>query len=215
MQNRTMVLSNDSSIPSRLVRAVAAACAAAAIFAATPARAQDGTARVESETTSLEIFATHYWLDDQGTGTRPELGGAGARLMTNLGRVTRSNNTWFTRSSLGVFGVYTAKQKDNDSTSWHVGGELDAVLLPSPVATVLDPFLSVGAGAFHTRLKVGTLLGGEETVTNTDFALTPGAGTYFHFTPNISLRGDLRDVIIFGDETTHNFEASAGISLNF
>ena len=198
----------------RPARILAIAAVLAAVGAA-PAFAQGSSAASSNETTSLEVFATHYWLDDAGSGSRPEIGGGGARVLFNLGSAARSTSAWFTRSSLGAFAVYTPKQKDDDVTTLHYGGELDAQLLPHPLLGFLDPFLSVGAGAFRTQAEVPLLLGGTEKVTNTDFALAPGAGTYFHFTPNIAVRGDVRDVVIFGDKTTHNYEASAGLSLNF
>ena len=50
---------------------------------------------------------------------------------------------------------------------------------------------------------------------STELAAVPGAGLNLRLTPRFALRGDLRDVVIFGPETTHNFEASAGLAISF
>ena len=198
------------------IRLSALVLPAAFLFAAPVARAQSTTPASESESSSLEIYAAHYWLDAQGSGSRPTLGGVGGRLMTTFGRHDRTTGggSWYTRSAFGVFATYTAKQNDNQVTTIHYGAQVDAQLLPMPLAHVLDPFVSLGVGGFRTKVDNAGLLGGE-SVTNTDLAITPALGSHFRLTPNIAIRGDLRDVIIFGDKTTNNYVAEGGLSLSF
>ena len=188
----------------------------ALVLAAPVARAQSATPAAETESSSLEIYAAHSWFDAQGTGSRPTLGGVGGRLMTTFGRHNSmtGGGSWFTRSAFGVFATYTAKQNDNQMTTIHYGAQVDAHLLPTPLEHVLDPFVSLGVGGFRTKVENTGLLGGG-SVTNTDLAITPALGSHFHLTPNIAIRGDLRDVIIFGDKTTNNYVAEGGLSLSF
>lgn len=191
------------------VRRIAAALAAFALTA-TPlarARAQDVYGSTPSRY-AIELYLAQYWLDVPGRD-REGLGGVGARMMFGRGDVTKAASSLFNRARAGVFATYTSEQKD--VSTWHVGGQLDVPLFAAPVASgVLDPFVSLGAGLFRSSVDV---IG--RTDSRNDFAFTPAVGTLVPVTGAIKFRGDLRDVIVFGDDRTNNFVAEAGISVGF
>ena len=181
-----------------LATAAAAALAATAPVAA--ARAQD----VASGRVTVEPYLAQYSIDngDGHTG----IGGFGARVMFGHADATRALSTFFQRARAGVFFTYTSEQKG--ASTFHAGGEGDFPLFNAPIAGgFLDPFVSLGAGVFH----FGYDGGGKSN----DFALTPAAGTLIPITGSIKLRGDIRDVIIFGDNTTNNLALEGGISIGF
>lgn len=183
------------------------------VLAASPAKAQLSTGGI----ISVEGFITQYWLDDPSPGGRVGVGGGGARIMANLGGSSDAQSFWWRRPSAGIFVVATAEQAG--ISTFHVGGQFDTHLFRGPLSGrfrgMVDPFLSIGIGAF--RLSAGESLPGlpADERSSTEFTAVPGAGTHIRLTRRFALRGDLRDVVVFGPETTHNFEASAGLSISF
>jgi hypothetical protein len=158
---------------------------------------------------ALEGFLAHYFFDNPG-GDREGIGAVGLRAMVGRGDVTRTLSTFFDRARAGIFVVYSAGQTDADISTFHYGAQAEASLFAAPIANgYLDPFISLSAGAFRTSVDV------EGFDSTTDFALTPGAGTLFPLFGAVALRGDIRDVIIFGEETTNNFVFEGGISIGF
>ena len=156
---------------------------------------------------ALELYLAQYSFDNAGDGDRTGIGGVGARMMFGRGGATNTLSTFFQRARAGVFLTYTGEQKDISTI--HVGGQADFPLFQSPVYR-LDPFVSLGLGLFRSSVDV---LGDDNS--ETDFAFTPAVGTLIPITGSISFRGDLRDVIIFGEDRTNNFVAEGGISIGF
>lgn len=164
---------------------------------------------------SVEGFLAQYMFDVPD-GDRENVGGVGARLMFGRGDVTGTLNNFFNRAKAGVFLVYTAEQEA--VSTFHFGGQADFPIFAAPVANgYLDPFLSLGLGGFRTKIDVpaGSQVPAGFSATSTDFALTPAIGTLIPLTGAIKFRGDIRDVIIFGDERTNNFVFEGGISVGF
>jgi hypothetical protein len=197
----------------RKISGVAAIAAAIALLSV-PARAQDpydrtmqGPSRV-----AVEGFLAQYWVDNP-IGDRQGVGGVGVRAMFGRGAVTGAINTFFSRARAGVFVVYTAEQEENDISTFHFGGQAEAPLFAAPiVGGYLDPFVSLSAGAFRTSQD---LVGPGDRAT-TNFALTPGVGTLIPLFGAIAIRGDIRDVIVFGEgDTANNFVVEGGISIGF
>ena len=193
-------------------------CAAAAAIAFTPlaaAHAQESPNANSLQRPSryaLELYLAQYSVETEAS-SRSGLGGFGARVMFGHSDVTRTISSFFSRARAGAFLTYTAKQKNNDVATTHVGGQVDFPILSAPLNGYLDPFVSLGAGVFHASATGPT--SGTNTTSN-DFALTPAAGTLIPITGSIAFRGDLRDVIIFGQsKTTNNFVAEGGISIGF
>lgn len=166
---------------------------------------------------SAEAFATQYWLDDPSPRGRVAIGGGGARIMVNLGGSSDAPTLWGRRPSVGAFLVVTSEQQDIET--FHVGGQFDAHLFRGPLAGsfrgVVDPFLSIGIGAFRLSASESLLGLPADDRSTTEITAVPGAGTHIRLTHRFALRGDLRDVVIFGPETTHNLEASLGLSVSF
>jgi Outer membrane protein beta-barrel domain len=199
------------------IRRLAVLTSALALLAATSAR----RAQAQEEQTmgpsriSIEGYLTEYSFDVPN-GDRNSMGGVGVRAMLGRGDVTKSMKGLFNRARAGVFLTYTGEQ-DNVKT-WHVGGQADIPLFAAPVVNgYVDPFVSLGLGGFHTSLDVpaSTEIPNGFSATSTDFALSPGIGSLFPLFGAIALRGDIRDVIIFGDNTTNNWEFSGGLSVGF
>lgn len=188
-----------------LAGAIAGAALVLAPIRAVQAQASNGSGL------SIEGFATHYWFDAGEGNPRTEQNGGGVRFMIHSPQENLTGESGFARWSLGAFVVLTPKE--NGVSTMHYGGEMDAQLLSRPMDDVLDPFIGVGAGGFRTELSS---FGGTLSSTNTDFALSPAIGTYLHLHPIISLRFDLRDVIVFGQSrTAQHYELSGGVSVGF
>lgn len=195
-------------------RRIALLASAFALFAApTRVQAQDDT--MGPSRVSVEGFLAQYMFDNPG-GDRENIGGVGARLMFGRGDVTGTLNNFFNRAKAGVFLVYTAEQEA--VSTFHFGGQADFPIFAAPVASgYLDPFFSLGLGGFRTKIDVpsGTQVPAGFSATSTDFALTPAIGTLIPLTGAIKFRGDIRDVIIFGDDRTNNWVFEGGISVGF
>ncbi len=74
----------------------------------------------------------------------------------------------------------------------------------------LIPFLTIGAG--------GMTLNGPsnpDDLDETNFAVNFGGGLKYYLTERLALRGDVRDVVRFASDTTHNLEYTLGISYLF
>ena len=192
-----------------MTRPLAVAFLAAALLATSRAQAQLSTPGI----ITVEGLVTQYWLDDPGPGGRIGVGGGGARIMLSMGGSSDAEGFWGRRPAAGVFIVATTEQKG--ISTFHVGGELDMQLFRGPLRGTFDPFISIGFGAFRLSADEDVIGIPLDDRASTEFTAVPGAGVHVRLHPRFSLRGDLRDVVIFGTETTHNLEASAGLAINF
>lgn len=179
----------------------------ASVALAVPAAAQDPN--VQAYRFTVQGYLANYWFD-RGVDDRASVGGYGARVMFNRSTPAGVARTFFNRSSVGAFATFTAKQ-DNVSTQ-NLGVELDVPLLPTAIAGGrLDPFVSLGAGVLRSKAEAAG-----RSVTSTDFAITPAAGTRIPFFSGIGFRGDLRLPIVFSDgDTRLHFLAEGGIYVSF
>lgn len=164
---------------------------------------------------TVEPYLSHTWLDTD-VGDREGLGGFGARVMFGHSSASNALSTVFNRARVGAFLTYHAEQKDFNLSAIHYGVEADFPLLAAPrdagTPLMLDPFVSLGAGIFHTSVDAGE----GTNLTSNDFALTPAAGILIPITGEIKFRGDLRDAIVFGQgSTSNNFVLEGGISIGF
>lgn len=157
---------------------------------------------------TIEGYLSQMSLDSDAS-KRTGLGGFGARVMFNRSEVARAARTFFDRASAGAYWTYAKK----GGTSFnHIGGEVDVSLLPTAINGVIDPFVSLGLGAFRASAPSG--ISGTK-LTSTDLSLTPGAGIRIPFFSGIGARGDLRLPVVFGNSTSVNFVAEGGIYLSF
>jgi hypothetical protein len=163
---------------------------------------------------AIEGFLAQYWFDGLG-GDRVGIGGIGLRAMVGRGAVPGALRTFFNRARAGIFVVYTADQDDNNVSTFHYGAQAEVPLFPAPVARgFLDPFVSLSAGLFRASADAPANSGADD-LSSTDFALSPGAGTMIPLFGAVAIRGDIRDVIVFGEETSNNFVLEGGISIGF
>jgi hypothetical protein len=183
--------------------------AVASVALATPAAAQDPN--VQAYRFTVEGFLANYWLDRGGDLDRASVGGYGARVMFNRSTPADVARTFFNRSSVGAYAVFTAEQ-DRVSTQ-NLGVQLDVPILPTAIAAGrLDPFVSLGAGVLRSKAE---LANGQDRTT-TDFTIIPAAGTRIPFFSGIGFRGDLRLPIVFSDGNTQlNFLAEGGLYVSF
>ena len=192
-----------------MIRALAFVLGTAMLLAVTPLQAQLSVPGI----VTVEGFVTQYWLDNPTPEGRVGVGGGGARVMLSMGGSSDAEGFWGRRPAVGVFVVATAEQEG--ISTFHVGGQLDMQLFRGPLRGVIDPFISIGLGAFRLSASEDVIGIPLDDRASTEFTAVPGAGMHLRLTPRFSLRGDLRDVVIFGPETTHNLEASAGLAINF
>lgn len=192
-----------------MYRALPCLAIAATLLAISPLEAQLSTPGI----VTVEGFVTQYWIDDPSPAGRIGIGGGGARVMVSMGGSSDAEGFWGRRPAVGAFLVATSEQKG--ISTFHVGGQFDMHLLRGPLHRLFDPFVSIGLGAFRLSAEENVIGIPVDERSSTEFTAVPGAGLHLRLTPRFALRGDLRDVVIFGPETTHNFEASAGLSINF
>lgn len=152
---------------------------------------------------------------DAGPGVdRVGVNGYGGRLWVNLAPFAGPHRTLISKGALAFFATYTPESAGRNAKVWHYGVQHDAFLLHRPFGSVIDPFLSVGAGAFRVS-SGGT--------SSTDFALSPGGGIRIPIPNRLQLRFDARDAMIFGSRTgtagakrtAHNIELLAALGITF
>lgn len=189
-------------------------CAAATLAAFSPLSAAHAQAKdtMRPSRYTLELYLAEYSVETDAS-SRAGIGGFGARVMFGHSDATNVLRSLFNRARAGAFITYTAKQKANDFSSTHAGVQADFPILAAPMNGYFDPFVSLGAGIFHS--SVSGVTAGTNTTSN-DFALTPAAGALIPISGSIGFRGDLRDVVIFGqNKTTNNFVVEGGINIGF
>jgi hypothetical protein len=190
-----------------------ALAAAALLLVVSPLAAPLVAQRAAGEIFTIEAFLTKYWLDDPDGG-HFDVSGAGGRLMFNLGGSSETTNLWLRRPSIGVFAVVTPAE--DDVQTLHAGVQFDARIFRGPLRGRIDPFVSLGLGAFRLRTGDAAPAAFAANRSYVDIAATPAVGSYLHLLSSLSLRGDLRDVVVFGDNaTSHNLEASLALSVGF
>lgn len=205
-------------------RTTFAAIVAALLAAVAPsARAQNlGPYR---QFLSVEPYYAYERLDvgDAGrsatasSGSSLNLQGFGARLWLNSAPFGLTDHL-----GIGLFYTYTPRQQDRGATIMHYGGQLELFPFHRPLGNVLDPFVTVGAGAF--RLNT---FGGEAGISRGPFtrlSVLPGVGFRIPMPNRFQLRIDARDAIIFNSDvgaapgstrTAHNIEGTASLGLTF
>ena len=164
---------------------------------------------------AVEPYYTRLELDAGSGEGRLGRNGYGGRLWFNLAPFT--GDSWILPSTggLALFVSYAPGNQGGDDVSiWHYGAQHDLFLRNRPLGGVIDPFLSLAAGAFRTRTP---------TDARTNFALSPGGGIRIPLPNRFQLRVDARDAILFGvresatsgKRTTHNLELQGALGITF
>jgi hypothetical protein len=160
---------------------------------------------------SVEPYLSQTWTRNDVTDERDGSGGVGVRVMFGRSAATRALGTLFNRARAGAFVTYSSASDDVKQLNYGVQGDFPLFANPGNAGFHLDPFVSLGLGAIHTSVDAA----GGTNITSNDFALTPAVGTLIPILGSIQLRADLRDAVLFGDETTNNFIIEGGISIGF
>lgn len=165
---------------------------------------------------SVDAFFTAYQLQALLDQQSPHLAGGGVRVLFNAAPITGMDAAFIRRTSVGGYAIYTPTT-DNVRT-WHFGAQVDFRPLGSPVGGFFDPIVSLGAGAMRVDTPDEPAIqryGGEIGVSETFPTLIPGIGARLHVGRGIALRGDVRQVMVFGQELSNHPEFSGGLSLLF
>jgi len=162
----------------------------------------------------LAIEPYYEWTNfDAGQGfDREKTNGYGARLWVNL-----EPFHFIPHGSIALYTSYTPGQGSaafNGASALHYGAEYDQFFLRRPVGGIIDPFLSVGGGRYRVSA---------EDEHQSYWTLMPGGGIRIPIPNRLELRGDARDLMIFGTpsgldgekRTTHNLVLQAGLGLTF
>jgi len=160
-----------------------------------------------------------------GDGSTLNAHGVGGRLMWSLAPTapaTGAASGLASRTDVGLYGTYTPQQRFGQGFrlgSHGAGVTTDVRPLASPIAGRVEPYLSVGAGSLRVNVDGASALTPAPSPllerSRTVFTFTPGAGVAVRLTPGVALRGDVRDLMTFRDETRHNVAFGAGLRLTF
>lgn len=175
-------------------------------------------------------------------GERLRLDGFGARVLQPLaapaGATPRS--ALLERLAVGGFVTY-APAADRGLTAWHYGAQADVSLLDRQprAASVVEPLLSLGVGAFRAERDGGMspelfraqcavkpadlpLVAGsralpcgsasDRELIGTHLALSPALAARVWLLPDVALRTDAREVIVYDGAPRHVFELATGLS---
>lgn len=197
---------------------LAAAVAGALLSLAAPA----STARAQNLGPQRQFLAVEPYYEY----TRVNLGGAGTVNTNGYGGRLWINGAPFhfpLNSSIALFVTYSPDQNGAGAHTWHYGGQLDQFLARRPLGGVIDPFISIGAGAYRRSYTTPFLDGTVLRDATTRFALSPGGGVRIPIPNRFELRGDVKDLIVFNsrlpnevtDKTRHNLLIQAGLGLTF
>jgi hypothetical protein len=189
----------------------------AALLAAVPqgvARAQDTPVGVRPYRFTVEGFLAQSYLNDELVGgDKNTFGGYGVRVLFNRSTPANALRTVADRASVGGFLSASSGQGALDVATLHYGVQADVSILPrAAFRGTLDPFVSLGVGAFRTTFGPRS---GSGDIKNTDLAVTPAIGTRLSLLQGFGLRGDLRAPIVFGNSTTVNAVAEGGVFISF
>lgn len=201
-------------MPARRPALFALAAVVAAVLPAGRAGAQDTPVGVRPYRFTVEgLLAQSYLNDDLVGGDKNTFGGYGVRVLFNRSTPAAALRSFADRASVGAFLTASSGQGALDVSTLHFGVQADVSMLPRPAFRgTLDPFFSLGVGAFRTTFGPTT---GTGDIKNTDLAVTPAIGTRLSLFSGIGFRGDLRAPIVFGNSTTVNGVAEGGIFLSF
>lgn len=146
---------------------------------------------------------------DGGGGTRIGLNGYGSRLWVNLAPFSGPGTHFVDKLSLALFYFRTPRGNLGNPAigTRHYGTEVNIYPLLVPMGKIIDPFLSLGLGAFRVDNRRTTGAGplpGSATIASgsaTTFAVSPGIGIRIPIPNRLQLRIDARDVLGLNSRT--------------
>jgi len=160
---------------------------------------------------------------DAGEGSdRVGLDGYGVRLWINLAPFSGPRPNLIDKTAIALAYSTTFRGDDRIGTRQY-GAELNMYPLHVPIASLIDPFLILGAGAFgiDNRNNTGVVDDAFAAGSRSYFAFSPGLGIRIPIPNRLQLRLEARDLILFnrrdgsGDSRTSQspqFMAGAGLT---
>ena len=200
----------------RLARTVAlGAAAVVGVASASPSHASAQALGPQRQFLSLEPYYSRLQLDNGDGSARTGENGYGGRLWVNLAPFSGPSPNLLGHMSLALFTTYYPDQAHVGVSILHYGAEGDIFFVNRPLGGVLDPFISIGGGAFRTKDI-------NANQSETRFALSPGAGIRIPLSNRFQIRGDAKDVLLFGvpvtsttKKTLNNYEFTGALGITF
>lgn len=209
-----------------LTRTMFPVAALGVILVALPSRGLMGQASLDEtgQRRAAESYVTGLRLS--ADGSRGEVAGIGARLLWDAAKLYDAAPALARRAEVGVFGTYLPRQNlsgANVFTAYRLGVVGDVRLFEAPLAGMIDPFLSVGAGVWNSRstspfYRRSPLLKTSVTMletSNTALELAPGAGVRVPFGPAAGMYVDVHDAMTFRGPARHNLAVATGLRFSF
>ena len=195
------------------------------VFPVTPATAQPNTRSAErGAIPELQVNYTQIRFDagDRKLGAS----GVGARVMWQPLATADGSSSLLDRTSVGAFATYTPEHTFSSDIAFRslgVGAALDVRPLSAPIASRLDPYVTLGLGAMHTGVRHAPSSPAPALLrrSTTDFTTMYGLGAAARLAPRLGIRGDVQDLVTFGSDairstldTRHNLAFSAGFQFS-
>lgn len=168
---------------------------------------------------AIEPYYEHLGFDIGEGIDKAKFNSYGARLWINT-----EPFHFIPNGSVALFMSYTPKQDltingvtaSSQSTQLAYGAEYDQFLVRRPLGGIIDPFLAVG----YERYRIDDKSSRRKESYN---GLPVGGGVRVPLPNRFELRGDVKDLILFGTptgpndakRTTHNLLLQAGLGLTF
>jgi hypothetical protein len=188
----------------------------------TPAAAQSSTSTAGRR--ALPTLETEYTrIRFDAGGRKLSANGIGARLMWQPFATTDGPSSPLERTAVGVFATYTPEHTFSSDVAFHsigAGAALDVRPLAAPIASRLDPYVTLGLGALHTGVRHASIPLAPPLFRRSTTAFTTmyGVGAQALLTSRLGLQGDVRDLVTFGSDamratvdSRHNLAFSAGL----
>lgn len=199
--------------PASLVACITALAAVAAL----PATVHAQNLGPFRQFLSVDPYYAYEKVDLGASRDRIGVNAYGARLWINTAPFGATDH-------VGVSAFYTRsiRQESRGVSVTHYGAQFDIFPAHRPAGGFIDPFVSVGAGAF--KLSTFGPRSGAEPDPRTHLSLVPGIGLRVPIPNRFELRGELRDAVVFGGavgaspgdrRTTNNLEVQAGLGVTF
>ncbi len=155
---------------------------------------------------AIEPYYTYTRLDLGDNQDKVNLSGYGARLWINLAPFSGPSPNLVGMGAIALYGSFTPGSKDRNVVQY--GATHDIFFVRRPFGGVIDPLISVGAGAYRTHTFA----------TNkaiTKLSLSPGVGIRIPVPNRFQLRFDAKDNIILNNASTVSTAKKTANNLEF
>jgi hypothetical protein len=162
---------------------------------------------------AIEPYYTYTRLDLGGNAHKVNLSGYGARLWINLAPFSGPSPNLVGMGAIALYGSFTPGSKDRNIVAY--GATHDVFFVRRPLGGVIDPLLTVGAGAYRTHTFAT-----DKAITK--LSLSPGVGIRIPVPNRFQLRFDAKDNILNSvgtvsgvRKTANNLELIAAVGVTF